>query len=310
MINNHLIFQNDIPLISIIVLTYNSEKFVIETLDSIKIQTYDKIELIITDDSSTDRTISVVYEWIKKNSDCFLQTEVIISKTNTGLPSNINRGIKRAHGEWIKIVAGDDILLKDCILYNVDFVLNNKFAEIVFSRLITFDSTNQDICYNYNEDFFGLNCEMQLKRLLCYNQISAPTIFIKKSTVINLNFFDEKYYLLDDYPFWIKALNSGIKIYGFDFSTCKYRIHDKNTSLTHRKGEIFNIKFHHELMKFYWREIISINIRKKYFFNVIYILFYTILSEVVILNFNKKNFLNNLFLVLDKKIKNFIIKTF
>ena len=59
------------PLVSIIVITYNSSKYVLETLESAKAQTYENIELIISDDGSTDDTIKICKNWLEKNQDRF-----------------------------------------------------------------------------------------------------------------------------------------------------------------------------------------------------------------------------------------------
>ena len=59
------------PLVSVIVITYNSSDFVIEALESIKAQTYTSIELIITDDCSSDRTVDICMNWIEQNRTFF-----------------------------------------------------------------------------------------------------------------------------------------------------------------------------------------------------------------------------------------------
>ena len=55
------------PLVSINITTYNSSKFIIETLESAKMQTYQNIELIVSDDSSVDNTVELCKKWIEKN---------------------------------------------------------------------------------------------------------------------------------------------------------------------------------------------------------------------------------------------------
>jgi len=81
------------PLVSIIVITYNSAKFVLETLESAKAQTYQNIELIISDDGSTDNTVQICREWLKNNKESFVNTELITVEKNTGIPANCNRGV-------------------------------------------------------------------------------------------------------------------------------------------------------------------------------------------------------------------------
>ena len=68
------------PLVSVILVTYNSAKFVTETLESIKEQSYDNIELIITDDCSFDGTVEVCNNWIEKNKTRFVKTNIITVK--------------------------------------------------------------------------------------------------------------------------------------------------------------------------------------------------------------------------------------
>ena len=109
------------PLVSIIVITYNSSKYVLETLESAKAQTYQNIELIVSDDCSTDNTVEICREWIEKNKKRFLRTELITSEKNTGIPANCNRGVKAAQGEWVKLIAGDDILCNNCIEANIEY---------------------------------------------------------------------------------------------------------------------------------------------------------------------------------------------
>jgi alpha-1,3-rhamnosyltransferase len=71
------------PLVSIVVITYNSSSYVIETLESIKAQTYQNIELIVSDDCSKDKTVDVCKKWIEKNKQRFVRTELItIEKRN------------------------------------------------------------------------------------------------------------------------------------------------------------------------------------------------------------------------------------
>ena len=69
--------ENYSPLVSVIVITYNSSKFVLETLESIYNQTYSNIELIISDDCSSDETINICQNWLYKNKNRFKNIELI-----------------------------------------------------------------------------------------------------------------------------------------------------------------------------------------------------------------------------------------
>ena len=73
------------PLVSVVVMTYNSSKYVLETLDSIYNQTYLNIELIITDDCSTDKTFELCNKWLLQHQNRFIRIEFITNDINTGI---------------------------------------------------------------------------------------------------------------------------------------------------------------------------------------------------------------------------------
>ena len=70
-------------LVTVVVLSYNSCSTIIETLNSVKEQTYNNIELIITDDASTDTTIEICRQWLQLNSKYFYHCNLITSAFNT-----------------------------------------------------------------------------------------------------------------------------------------------------------------------------------------------------------------------------------
>ena len=91
--------MNENPLVSVIVITYNSSNTVIETLDSIAAQTYKDIELIISDDCSKDDTVKRIKLWIEEHKDFFVNCRIITTEENTGTVKNLNRGVKASKGE-------------------------------------------------------------------------------------------------------------------------------------------------------------------------------------------------------------------
>lgn len=85
------------PLVSVVVVIYNSSQTVIETLESIKAQTYKNIELVISDDDSKDTSVEICKKWVEKNKNRFVRTKIITHTPNTGTSANMNREIGRAH---------------------------------------------------------------------------------------------------------------------------------------------------------------------------------------------------------------------
>lgn len=225
-------FAPSMPLVSVIVVTYNSAMTVVETLDSIKNQTYQNLELIIADDCSIDNTLQVCREWLGLNDKRFLQSTIVTAKKNTGVPGNLNRGIKHAHGEWIKSIAGDDLLMNECVSQCLKYVMENKNVSILFSRMRymgNIESINR-IKNRFNYGFFYLTPRQQFLRLLRMNTLPAPTNFISKLTIESLGYYDETIPLMEDWPFWLKALSNHFKLAFMDVETVLYRVGDSLTT--------------------------------------------------------------------------------
>jgi len=228
--------NNNHPLVSIVVISYNSSNFILETLESIKLQTYKNIELIISDDCSTDNTVSLCQNWIEENENFFNRVKVITVLQNSGIPSNVNRGVNTAKGEWIKLIAGDDILLDNCIHDNVSYVIKNKTINFLFSKPIYINSYSETIIshnskkFKKNDSFYNLTARKQYLHLLTENHpINPPTLFFNKKVVDSVGRFDENF-KNEDFPFYLKITKLGYKLFFLNQETIKYRIHSSSIS--------------------------------------------------------------------------------
>lgn len=217
------------PLVSIIVITYNSSKYVIETLESAKAQTYQNIELIVSDDCSTDNTVEMCMIWIEKNKERFARTELITVEKNTGIAANCNRGLEVSHGDWVKCIAGDDILLKSCI--NINYELSKIHNSSFFFSKMAYLNDDLKFTLLFQKGFELFSKEKkQFKLLLERNYLPAPTAFINRKALIKLGGFDERFPMLEDYPLWLKACKNNYNIYFSDIITIKYRISSESIS--------------------------------------------------------------------------------
>ena len=223
-------------LVSIVVVTYNSASFVAEALESVRVQTWNELELIITDDSSSDETIEICKRWLENNQDRFIRTELVTSLINTGVSGNVNRGLNVARGEWIKFLAADDALLPGCIEANMEYVRKNQHIKILFSRLNIYNDsflpvnhvfTTKDDSSNSSSIMHPLRtADSQYRMLVVSDRIHyTPSAFFHRETLLSVGGFDEKVRLMEDYPLWLKLTKAGYRLYFMDVVTANYRRH-------------------------------------------------------------------------------------
>lgn len=217
------------PLVSVYVITYNSSKTVIETLDSIYNQTYPNIELIVSDDCSPDNTVAMCREWIETHKERFVRTELLTVEKNTGISANGNRAEAACQGEWVKGIAGDDLLVEDCVESCVNYVTTHEDVVLLFGRHKPFGADEkrcQEVAAWFNYDFFSWTKEQKLHQLVYSNNcIAATTLFYNRLKYAELGIKnDEKVPFLEDWTKWITVVSKDVPMHFINKELVKYRI--------------------------------------------------------------------------------------
>ncbi|GEM_PF-449159 len=304
--------MSDLPLVSICIITYNSADFILETLNSAKNQSYSNIELIISDDASSDATVEVCKNWLEENANSFVRTELISIKQNTGIPANCNRAVKTAQGKWIKLIAGDDILLPSCISDNIEYITHHPETQILFSALKSFTVINGEKNFldpvKLPQSFLSLDANQQFVEIIFGKMEGVtPTAFIAKGLFEKLDYYDEVYKLAEDYPFWLKCTTNGYRFVSMDKTTVLYRRHTNNTGVAKEaNGTLFK-----DRMKIFrqYMNLINANENSKTAFakyykeNYFYFIKFCNTSENLELlrNVNKTNKISNTFYFLAQR---------
>ncbi len=243
--------QNN-PLVTVSVITYNSSATVLDTLDSIAKQTYDNLQLVVSDDGSRDNTVSLCEEWIGQHENRFVNTTLLTVEKNTGVAANCNRAINHIHGEFSKIIAGDDLLMEDCVEKCVNYFHANPEAEVLFSNCYLFTEREKrkvigTMPTQDGKDMLALSIKQQKIVLYYALFIPTPTIFLK-SSVFNRYKYDERYPGCEDYPFVLNLVENNIKLYYMDEFTVYYRISD---SVSHPSSILENGRMWYSHRKFF-----------------------------------------------------------
>lgn len=259
-------------LVTVRVVSYNAADTIVETLESIKAQTYRNIELIVSDDCSKDDTVEIARKWIEENKSRFVRTVLLTVPENTGVCANLNRALKECRGAWIKGIAADDILLPNCIEDFMEFVKNNPDSRFIASLARVYEKdfnpnnyrkTMGDCSHIVNKPI-----NEQLNIVAFHNTIHAPTCFYNRKMLVDIGGYDERY-AYEDHPLYVTMLEHGFKIYFLNKETAGYRVH---TSTYNISGKLFNPSFikyeiyfrKQRCFKYYkWRQKISLKLMWK-----------------------------------------------
>lgn len=238
--------MNGHPLVSVVIVTYNSAAYILDALESVKGQTYDNIELIVSDDGSKDDTVPICEKWIKANESRFVDAVLVTTEKNTGTAANCNRGLSKCKGEWMKLFAGDDALCSNCVEDFVAFITENPEAKLlvgVFEEYKdSFVEENRVKCHDgFNNRYIDDTAEKQFEVMVHASFILPCACFMNLEMVRSVGGYDEKYGVFEDLPFYLKLLKTGYRCFKINKVVAKYRI--TGTGVWADSTEFFNYRF-------------------------------------------------------------------
>lgn len=216
-------------LVSIITPTYNSEKYIRETIKSVQDQTYSNWELILVDDFSKDQTISVIKEIQKKES----RIHLIESTVNSGPAISRNKGIARAKGKYMTFLDADDIWFSDFIESSIN-TIKSTGIHFVFS---SYKRSNEELEFIYSD--FIVPQKVTYSDILKSNSISCLTAFLDIET-LGKKFMPEVY-KRQDMGLWLRYLKEIPFAYGIQEPKAIYRI--RENSLSRKKSSLIKYQW-------------------------------------------------------------------
>ena len=222
--------------VSITVICYNSSDTIVDTLDSILAQNYctKNIELVISDDASTDNCVETIDQWLSIHSQAFLNINFIKNKVNQGVTGNCNTAWRAATCDWIKPIAGDDMLKTNCISDNVAYIKSHPECKVLFSEMEWFGNIEQITPSPYDIKFFKKDSKSQNNWLSILSFNIAPSAFINKNLLAEVGYTDNRFKNLEDLPLWIKITKAGHRLHFLNKVTVSYRSAESISMSNHR----------------------------------------------------------------------------
>lgn len=267
-----------LPMISFVVTSYNYEKYILKTLESIKAQTYRNFEIIIVDDCSKDNSCKIIEDFISENQD--LKITLIKQSSNQGQMASMIKGLESAQGQFVSFIDSDDILMPDYAKNHIKVHLETSIAftscQIIEigedDEIHTMNSISSPHCTNLDELFAGENVKYKILKHKhfggWYWSPNSSAMFRKASIELIINYQNADKWKIcpDKFLFNFANLIGGSAIIytpliGYrrhknnagncTLVTGNKRLHSDKTTKINIKN---NLKIRPETIKFLWQE--------------------------------------------------------
>jgi len=220
------------PKVSVVIISFNQEEFIAKAILGALNQEYENLEVVVSDDGSTDKTRQIIEALGSKYP---LRLITILNKENVGITKNCNRALRECTGEYITFIGGDDVMLQGKISAQISWfqsgsnrVMCGHPVECILSDGSR--SPNQEYT---NPNNYGEGPLNYLKR---NKMLHGTSIMVKRAAIPKYG-FDERITVASDFKFWVDVLIGGGEYGTVQGVFAQRRIHANN--ITRNQEKIF-----------------------------------------------------------------------
>ncbi|WP_160735630.1 glycosyltransferase [Altericroceibacterium endophyticum] len=208
------------PLVSMVLPVYNGARYLVEALDSIFAQSFRDFELIAVDDCSRDDTPKILQDYADRHDNM----RILTNRVNSKLPASLNNGFAEARGSLFTWTSDDNILHPDMLTELVKIAQEEPEKDIFHADYRIIDE------HGHHRALVPAGTPADLLRV---NAVGACFLYRRKVDEV-LHGYDEKLFGIEDYDFWLRAMQAGFRFRPIHRELYFYRRHDQ--SLTDRRA--------------------------------------------------------------------------
>jgi glycosyltransferase involved in cell wall biosynthesis len=188
-----------LPLVSIVTPSYNQGRFIEATLCSVLEQDYPNIEYLVVDGDSTDNSVEIIRKYADKISWW-------VSEKDQGQSDAVNKGLRRARGEFIGWLNSDDIYLPGAVSAAVKAFGSNPQASVVYADALAIDEHGRSFNVMHSHQYSWVD-------LMAFKIICQPAAFLRRSVVEQVHYLNPAYHLLMDTLLWMNMARVAPVVY-------------------------------------------------------------------------------------------------
>jgi glycosyltransferase involved in cell wall biosynthesis len=227
------------PLVTAVLVCWNHEKYVEQSIRSVFEQTYQNIQMVVIDNGSTDSSLEII------NRLRSIRDFEIVAQSNVGLVRALNTGLKLAKGKYFTVLATDDMWLSDKVKRQVEYFEENPDVHLVFGATKTIDANGQTYeRVGKRGSFVG---DVTFEKIMTVpHSTNGPTVMCRTETLRRVGGYDESI-RVEDFPLVARLTYDGYRVVGLPEVLTLYRKHENNWSSTPLFDEKFKLgkKYQH-----------------------------------------------------------------
>lgn len=214
------------PLVSIILTSYNYDKYIGQTIESVLSQSYQNWELIVSDDGSRDRSLEIIYSYQDN------RIQVLTSETNQGAGQAYNKAYALCQGKYICSLDSDDYIAPDKLEKQVAFLESHPETDILGTFIIEINAKSQ-IIHETHEAWFNQDLNLNYpENWIWRNHLCHSSMMMRKELHDRVGLFNNQLIHTPDYEFWIRCFVSQCHFDILTENLTFYRSHGEN--ITHK----------------------------------------------------------------------------